>query len=103
VGEPGPPGGRPKWQGAPESAVDASRPGGRSRQCWSLPRDAVAITAETVWEQLTSRPARERTAIVRGYLEQLAPIEVARLLELSEAAAKRDVLLRLARAAERRA
>jgi hypothetical protein len=34
---------------------------------------------------------------MRDYLEQLAPREVARVLELSEAAAKREVLERLAR------
>jgi DNA-directed RNA polymerase specialized sigma24 family protein len=72
------------------------RPSGRRRQRGSAVRDGDAITAEAVWEQLRLRPATERPALMRGYVEQLAPCEVARLLGLSEAAARRDVLERLA-------
>ena len=60
-------------------------------------RATRALTAEAVWAQLRSRPAAERPALMRGYLQQLAPREVARLLELSEAGARHDVLKRLAR------
>ena len=47
---------------------------------------------EAIWERLRSHPAT-----AQRYLEQLAPPEVARLMELSEAAARRKVLERLAR------
>jgi hypothetical protein len=47
---------------------------------------------EVIWERLRSDPA-----IVQRYLELLDPPEVARLLERSEAAARRKVLERLAR------
>jgi len=47
-----------------------------------------------MWERLRSHPA-----MARRYLEQLEPPEVVRLLELSEAAARRKVLERLARPA----
>jgi hypothetical protein len=49
---------------------------------------------EVIWERLRSHPAT-----AQRYLEQLEPLEVARLLELSEAAARREVLERLARPA----
>jgi hypothetical protein len=49
---------------------------------------------EVIWERLRSHPA-----MAQRYLEQLEPPEVARLLELSEAAARRKVLERLARPA----
>jgi hypothetical protein len=55
------------------------------------------MTAETVRAQLRSQAAVERPALIRGYLERLAPHEVLRLLELSEGDAKRGVLERLAR------
>jgi hypothetical protein len=44
--------------------------------------------------QLTT--SRERLALMRAYLQQLEPREVARLLELSEARARHEVLKRLA-------
>jgi hypothetical protein len=55
-----------------------------------------AITGEAVWAQLSPRRARERPVLMRGYLQQLEPREVARLLELSEAGARHEVLKRVA-------
>jgi hypothetical protein len=60
-------------------------------------RSGLGITAEVAWAQLRARAAVERPALTHGYLEQLAPGEVVRLLELSEAEAKRGVLERLGR------
>jgi hypothetical protein len=60
-------------------------------------RETRAIRGEAAWAQLSSRPAGERPALIRGYLQQLGPREVARLLELSEAGARHEVLKRLAR------
>jgi hypothetical protein len=103
--ESGPLGRRPvtwlAWPESPESA-DGVPP---SRQWLAQGRSAehhgLAITAETVWGQLTSHAAVERPALIRGYLEQLAPRDVLRLLELSEGDAKRGVLERLARLNDR--
>jgi hypothetical protein len=55
------------------------------------------VTAEAAWEQLTARGATERPALMRTYLGQLPAHEVAHLLALSEVAARREVLERLAR------
>jgi hypothetical protein len=62
----------------------------------SAEQHGLAITADTVWAQLRSQAAVGRPALIRGYLEQRAPREVLRLLELSEGDAKRGVLERLA-------
>jgi hypothetical protein len=99
--EGGPLGRRPvtglAWPRSPESAVGVPPSTQRLAQGRSAVRHGLAITAETVWAQLRSQAAVERPALIRGYLEQLAPREVQRLLELSEADAKRGVLERLAR------
>jgi hypothetical protein len=39
-------------------------------------RATRAVTGEAVWAQLRSRPAVERPALMRGYLQQLEPPEV---------------------------
>ena len=57
------------------------------------------MTAEAAWEQLTARAATERPALMRSYLAQLPPDEVAHLLALSAFAARREVLDRLAQRA----
>ena len=75
----------------------ADRPRTSTQASVPVVRATRALTAEAVWAQLRSRPAAERPALMRGYLQQLAPREVARLLELSEAGARDDVLKRLAR------
>ena len=98
--EGGPLGRRPVtglWPRSPESAVGVPPSTQRLAQGRSAERHGLAITAETVWAQLRSQAAVERPALIRGYLEQLAPREVLRLLELSEGDAKRGVLERLAR------
>jgi DNA-directed RNA polymerase specialized sigma24 family protein len=61
----------------------------------------VPIAAETVWADLSTRPASERPALMHAYLGQLPADEVARLQTLSEIAARRDVLERLAQRARR--
>jgi hypothetical protein len=63
----------------------------------SAPRGGPAITAEAAWAQLGARPVSERPALMRTYLGAMAPHELTRLVALSEAAARREVLERLAR------
>ena len=63
----------------------------------SAPRDGAPLTAEAVWAQISALPAGERPALLRAYVAKLAPHQRARLLALSEAAARREVLARLAR------
>jgi DNA-directed RNA polymerase specialized sigma24 family protein len=74
----------------------ARRSGGRRRHRPALSRDGVALTAEAVWAQLATRPATERPALMRTHLGQLPARELAHLLALSEEAARREVLDRLA-------
>jgi hypothetical protein len=81
----------------PESALGAPPSSQRPSQNRSTERGGLAITAEIAWEQLRSQTAVERPALTRRYVEQLAPGEVVRLLELSEADAKRGALERLGR------
>jgi hypothetical protein len=83
--------------GSPESADSVPPSSQRLAQGRSAEHHGLGITAETVWAQLRSQAAAERPALIRGYLEQLAPREVLRLLEFSEGDAKRGVLERLAR------
>ena len=73
------------------------RPGARRRDRQSAPRDDAPITGAEVWAQLRARPAAERQALMRARLGQLPAQEVARLLALSAAAARREVLERLVR------
>jgi DNA-directed RNA polymerase specialized sigma24 family protein len=77
--------------------IAVRRPGARRRHRQSAPDDGAPITAAAVWAQLRARPAPEREAVIRAHLGQLAPDEVARLLGLSAAAARLEVLERLAR------
>jgi hypothetical protein len=72
----------PTRRRAPASAVRAAR--------------QRAIAAAAVWAQVRARPAAERQAVIRAH-GQLAPQEVARLIALSAAAARLEVLDRLAR------
>jgi hypothetical protein len=99
--EGGPLGRRPvtglAWPRSPESADGVPPSSQLLAQGRSAEHHGLAITAETVWAQLRSQAAVERPALIRGYLERLAPREVLRLLELSEGDAKRGVLERLAR------
>jgi DNA-directed RNA polymerase specialized sigma24 family protein len=73
------------------------RPDARRRHRQSVPRDGATITAAAVWVQVRARPAAERQVVIRPHLGQLAPREVARLIGLSAATARLDVLERLAR------
>jgi hypothetical protein len=77
--------------------IAVRRPGARRRHRQSAPRDGAPITAAAVWAQVRARPAAERQAVIRAHLGQLAPQEVARLIALSAAAARLEVLERLAR------
>jgi DNA-directed RNA polymerase specialized sigma24 family protein len=77
--------------------IAVRRPGVWRRHRQSAPDDGAPITAEALWAQLRARPAPERQAVIRAHLRQLAPHEVARLLALSAAAARLEVLERLAR------
>ena len=77
--------------------IAVRRPGARRRHRQSAPRDGAPITAAAVWAQLCARPAAERHAVIRAHLGQLRPREVARLIALSAAAARLEVLDRLAR------
>lgn len=71
------------------------RPGARRWQ--SVPRAGAPMTAVAVWVQVRARPAAERPALIRAHLGRLAPQEVARLIALSAAATRLEVLERLAR------
>jgi 2-oxo-4-hydroxy-4-carboxy--5-ureidoimidazoline (OHCU) decarboxylase len=73
------------------------RPGARRRHRQSAPHDSAPIAAAAVWAQVRARPAAERQAVIRAHPGQLAPQEVARLIALSAAAARLEVLDRLAR------
>ena len=55
------------------------------------------MAAAAVWAQLRARPTAERQALLREHLARLPAQEVARLLALSAAAARLEVLERLAR------
>ena len=70
------------------------RPGARGRP--SVPRGGPPTTAAAVWVQVRARPAAERPAVIRAHLGRLAPQEVARLIALSAAATRLEVLERLA-------
>ena len=72
--------------------IAVRRPGARRRD-----RQGAPITGPEVWAQLRARPAAERQALMRAHLGQLPAREVARLLALSAAAARLEVLDRLAR------
>jgi hypothetical protein len=63
----------------------------------SVARDDAPITAAAVWVQVRARPAAERQAVIRAHLGQLAAQDVARLIAFSAAAARLEVLERLAR------
>jgi hypothetical protein len=76
--------------------IAVRRPGARRRHRQSAPRDDALITAAAVWAQVRARPAAERQ-VIRAHLGQLAPQEVTRLIALSAAAARLEVLERLAR------
>ena len=75
--------------------IAVRRPGARRRDRQSAPR--APITGAEVWAQLRARPAAERQALLREHLARLPAQEVARLLALSAAAARLEVLERLAR------
>ncbi|MGZ6673093.1 MAG: hypothetical protein ACXVFM_12155 [Solirubrobacteraceae bacterium] len=77
--------------------IAVRRPGARRRDRQSAPRDDAPITGPEVWAQLRARPAAERQALMRAHLRHLPAQEVARLLALSAAAARLEVLDRLAR------
>ena len=77
------------------SRIAVRRSGVRRRR--RRPREAARPTAEAVWGQLGTLPAAERQSLVRAHLERLSAEEVARLVALSEAAARQAVLARLAR------
>jgi hypothetical protein len=77
--------------------IAVRRPGARRRR-----RQSAPITAAAVWDQLRARPATERQALMRAYMGRLPAHEVARLLALSAAASRREVLERLARRDEAR-
>jgi DNA-directed RNA polymerase specialized sigma24 family protein len=77
--------------------IAVRRPGARRRHRQSAPREAAPLTAAAVWAQLCACPAAERQALMRAHLGQLPAPEVARLLALSAAAARLEVLERLAR------
>ena len=78
------------------SRIAVRRSGARRRRR-RLPVHVLPTpTAESVWAQLAARPAAERPALLRAQLGRLPAQEVARLLALSEAAAREAVLARLA-------
>ncbi|MGZ6697000.1 MAG: hypothetical protein ACXVFL_15335 [Solirubrobacteraceae bacterium] len=77
--------------------IAVRRPGARRLHRQPARRDDAPITGAEVWAQLRGRPAAERQALLRAHLGQLPAQEVARLLALSEAATRLEVLERLAR------
>jgi hypothetical protein len=77
--------------------IAVRRRGARRRDRQSTPREDAPITGAAVWAQLRARPAAERQTVIRAHLGRLAPDEIARLLALSAAAARLEVLERLAR------
>jgi hypothetical protein len=75
----------------------AVRRSGAPRRRRRLPaREVTALTAEQVRARLRARPAAERPALLRAQLARLPAHERARLLALSGAAARGEVLERLA-------
>ena len=76
--------------------IASRRWGAGRRRRRSAPRDDAPLTAEAVWAQISGLPAAERPALLRAQVAKLAPHERARLVALSEAAARREVLARLA-------
>ena len=77
--------------------IASRRWGAGRRRRRSTPRDDAPLTAVAVWAQISALPAGERPALLRFHVGRLAPNERARLMALSEAAARREVLARLAR------
>jgi hypothetical protein len=77
--------------------IAVRRPGSRRRRRQSTPRHSAPLTGAAVWAQVRVRPAAEQRAVIRAHVRQLTPQEVARLLALSAAAARLEVLERLAR------
>jgi hypothetical protein len=77
--------------------IAARRVGARRGHRRAAAADGAPIPAAAVWAQLRALPATERQAQLREHLDRLPAQEVARLLALSAAAARLEVLERLAR------
>jgi hypothetical protein len=77
--------------------IAVRRAGARRRHRRTTAPESAPIPAAAVWAQLRARPAAERQALLREYLDRLPAQEMARLLALSAAAARLEVLERLAR------
>jgi RNA polymerase sigma factor (sigma-70 family) len=76
----------------------------RRRPMADEPRVSVVTPAEpvddTVWEALSSLPPKQRSAVVLRVVEDLAYRQVAEIMQISEAAARRNVHVALGRLKE---
>ena len=77
--------------------IAVRRAGARRRHRQAAAPETPPITAAELWARLRARPAAERQALMREHLDRLPAQEIARLLALSAAAARLEVLERLAR------